>query len=109
VAHGGGLAGEPEVALQLAGGGHDPVFPLGRFEEIEDFLLAFGEFDLHGCEQCSLEQKRIFDAAARKISGNFLPRCWKVNTTRGDAADGFSGGLAGWAGAGQFLQNHRLP
>jgi hypothetical protein len=47
VVDGGGLAGETEVFLDFAGGGHDAAAGKFVLEEVEDLLLAGGEHAVH--------------------------------------------------------------
>ena len=48
VAHGGGLAGEAEVALDLPGGGHEAAVAMILTEIVEQLLLSVGKGGLGG-------------------------------------------------------------
>jgi hypothetical protein len=74
VAHGRRLAGELEIMLDLAGGGHDAGFSLRFAQVVEDLDLTGGEVVCHGSLNSVLENK--FGDGGRQVKHLFRT-AWK--------------------------------
>lgn len=80
MAHGGGLAGEPEMALDVTRGGHDTVGALVAAQVLEEFLLACREVGVGVGEH---DERRLFGRTSSFITNAqdvFLRRFQRIVT-----------------------------